>query len=309
MAEKLGRWARKRQAQKARAVKKDSYRKTARLRLQKMLKAGLGSKRSKDKNNADTRDKIYSRSTFVTYKNQFRYFADWLTEYHSEAETIEDARHFVDEYLQRLIDSNKSAYSISTAKAALAKVFQVEATQFIATPPRIRQNIVRSRADDVKGGKHISDETERVLARFTSATGLRRAEMKQIEAEDLFFKNGKPYLRVDKGTKGGKVRNAEIVGISPEETKAIVKWIESKSGRLFPSLHSNYDNHSYRAVYASRLYQKYARKVKDIPKYERYVMRKDRAGKVLDRVAMLCVSKNLGHNRIDVVAQSYLYKI
>lgn len=66
MAEKLGRWARRRQAQKARAFKKDSYRKTARLRLQQMLKAGLGSKRSKDKNNADTRDKIYSRSTFVT---------------------------------------------------------------------------------------------------------------------------------------------------------------------------------------------------------------------------------------------------
>ena len=36
-----GRWAKKRQN------KKESYRKTARLRLQAMLKAGLGSKRSK----------------------------------------------------------------------------------------------------------------------------------------------------------------------------------------------------------------------------------------------------------------------
>lgn len=37
-------------------------------------------------------------------------------------------------------------------------------------------------------------------------------------------------------------------------------------------------------------------------------MRKDRAGEVLDKRAMAIVSKNLGHNRISVIAQSYLYK-
>ena len=39
----------------------------------------------------------------------------------------------------------------------------------------------------MKRDKHISKKKEEALARFTSATGLRRAEMQRIEAEDLFF--------------------------------------------------------------------------------------------------------------------------
>ena len=50
-----------------------------------------------------------------------------------------------------------------------------------------------------------------------------------------------------------------------------------------------------------------ARKEKDIPRADRYVMRKDRAGEVLDKLAMEITSKMLGHNRINVIAQSYLY--
>ena len=85
---KLGRWATKRRERRERGqrtkpkkeVKKEveSYRKTARLRLQKMFKAGFGTKRSTDKMNASTQDKIYSENTFLTYKRQSRYFADWL---------------------------------------------------------------------------------------------------------------------------------------------------------------------------------------------------------------------------------------
>ena len=49
--------------------------------------------------------------------------------------------------------------------------------------------------------------------------------------------------------------------------------------------------------------------ITDVEKYykERYIMRKERAGEVYDKQAMEIVSKNLGHNRISVIAQSYLY--
>jgi len=143
-----GRWNKKRKKRKEKALQqKESYRKTARLRLQAMLKAGLGSKRSKDKAEADTKNKIYSKATFETYKQQFRHFADWLDKAHPEAFTLEDARGFVDEYLRHLIELERSAYSISTAKAAIAKVMGVEATQFIATPPRLRVDIKRSQSE------------------------------------------------------------------------------------------------------------------------------------------------------------------
>ena len=302
-----GRWAKRRQKKKETAQQKESYRKTARERLQAMVNAGMGSKRSEDKSEADTKNKIYSKATFKTYKQQFKHFADWLEKAHPEAETLEDARAFVDEYLKHLIELERSAYSISTAKAAIAKVMGVEATQFIATPPRLRADIKRSRGEAVRD-KHISDKKEEELARFTSATGLRRKEMTMIRAEDLFFENGQAYLNITRGTKGGKSRVAKIVGKTEEETKDIVKWIQSKQGRLFNKLSSNYDNHFYRATYANRLYNQLKRDIEDIPTQERYVMRKERAGEVYDKQAMLLVSNALGHNRISVIAQSYLYQ-
>lgn len=313
---KLGRWATKRRERRERGqrtkpkkeVKKEveSYRKTARLRLQKMFKAGFGTKRSTDKMNASTQDKIYSENTFLTYKRQSRYFADWLEKRYPEVKTIEQARAYVDDYLLYLIEIGKSPSSIATTKAALVKVFQTDASAFVETPERTRAGITRSRLD-VKQDSHISNKTEERLSRFTSATGLRRAEMLKIEADDLFFKGGKAYLSVTKGTKGGKARIVEIVGLSPGDTKDIVEWIQGQKGRLFPHITKHYDNHHYRAIYARRVYDKYARKEKDIPPNERYVMRKDRAGEVFDRLAMAVASKNLGHNRISVIAQSYLY--
>lgn len=313
--EKEGRWAKKRRLRKERKQKVqpkekkevvESYRKTARLRLQEMFNAGFGTKRSSDKMNADTQNKIYSRNTFETYKRQFTYFADWLSEAHKEALTLADARGYVDEYLLHLVELERSAYSITTAKAALAKVFQTEATQFIDTPPRERANIKRSRGLAVRD-KNISSKTEKQLSLFSSATGLRRNEMLNIKSEDLFFKGERAFLNVTKGTKGGKSRIVEICGTSAGETKDIVRWIQCQQGRLFPKLNSNYDNHHYRSVYAQRLYDRYKRKEKDIPPKERYIMRKERAGEVYDKQAMEVVSRNLGHNRISVIAQSYLY--
>lgn len=300
---KQGRWARKR---KARSQKK-TYRQTSISRLQEMFQAGKGSKRSMDKVTGDTIDKIYSEQTYRTYRKQFGYFADWVSKTHPEAITIEDTHKLANEYLQYLIDREISPYTIATVKAAMAKVFGVSSSSFMKTPERTRSGIKRSR-HDVASDRHISEATESRLAHFTSATGLRRSEMLKITSDDLFFENGKAYLNVTRGTKGGKARVVEIMGVSEEDTKNIVEFIQSKKGRLFPKLHSNYDNHRYRGAYAMRLYMHYARKEKDIPRVDRYIMRKDRAGETYDKRAMLMVTKNLGHNRIDVIAQSYLYQ-
>lgn len=304
---KQGRWARQRRLKKEKEQRVPSYSKVGGERLMEMFRAGFGQSRSLDKMRGETKNRIYSRQSYITYKNQFRYFANWVKEKHPETHSIDEARVLVDEYLKYLMDLERSAYSISTAKAALVKVFKTDATQFIATPIRRRADVQRSRFS-VERDKHISDELERKLSQFTSATGLRRKEMLQIEAEDLFFNNGKAYLNVTKGTKNGKPRVAEIHGVSEAETKMIIEFIQSKKGRLFPKLSPHYDNHYYRGIYAKRVYSFYARKEKDIPKKERYVMRKDRAGEVLDKLAMEITSKMLGHNRINVIAQSYLYR-
>lgn len=303
---KQGRWAKQRRLKKEKEQKVQSFNQVGQERLMEMLRAGFGRSRSLDKARGETKNRLYSKQSYVTYKNQFKYFSNWVKETNPDVRSIDEARTLVNGYLQYLIDQNRSAYSIATAKAALSKVFRTDATQFIATPIRRRADVKRSRFS-VERDKHISDELERRLSQFTSATGLRRKEMLQIEAEDLFFNNGRSYLNVTKGTKNGKPRIAEIHGISEAETKMIIKFIQSKKGRLFPKLSPHYDNHYYRGIYAKRVYSFYARKEKDIPKKERYVMRKDRAGEVLDKLAMEITSKMLGHNRINVIAQSYLY--
>ena len=303
---KKSRWAKQRRLKKEKEQKVPSYNKVGQERLMEMFRAGFGKSRSLDKLRGETKNRIYSKQSYLTYKNQFRYFSNWVKEKHPEAHSIEEARILIVEYLKHLMDLDRSAYSISTAKAALVKVFQTDATQVVATPIRRRADVKRSRFS-VDRDKHISDELERRLSQFTSATGLRRKEMLQIEAEDLFFNNGKPYLNVNKGTKNGKTRIAEIHGVSEAETKMLIEFIQSKKGRLFPKLSPHYDNHYYRSVYAKRVYDRYARKEKDIPKKERYVMRKDRAGEVLDKLAMEITSRMLGHSRINVIAQSYLY--
>lgn len=303
---KQGRWAKQRRLKKEKEQKVQSFNQVGQERLMEMLRAGFGRSRSLDKARGETKNRLYSKQSYVTYKNQFKYFSNWVKETNPDVRSIDEARTLVNGYLQYLIDQNRSAYSIATAKAALSKVFRTDATQFIATPIRRRADVKRSRFS-VERDKHISDELERRLSQFTSATGLRRKEMLQIEAEDLFFNNGRAYLNVTKGTKNGKPRIAEIHGISEAETKMIIKFIQSKKGRLFPKLSPHYDNHYYRGIYAKRVYSFYARKEKDIPKKERYVMRKDRAGEVLDKLAMEITSKMLGHNRINVIAQSYLY--
>lgn len=303
---KKGRWAKKRKLKKEKESKISSFRQVGQERLMEMFREGFERSRSLDKVRGETKNRIYSKQSYITYKNQFRYFSDWVRETNPNVHSIDEARTLVDKYLQYLIDQNRSAYSIATAKAALSKVFQTDATQFIATPIRRRADVQRSRFS-VERDKHISDELERKLSQFTSATGLRRKEMLQIEAESLFFKDGRAYLNVVNGTKNGKPRVAEIMGVSEAETKMIVEFIQSKKGRLFPKLSPHYDNHYYRGIYAKRIYSFYARKENDIPKSERYVMRKDRAGEVLDKLAMKITSKMLGHERINVIAQSYLY--
>lgn len=122
----------------------------------------------------------------------------------------------------------------------------------------------------------------------------------------VFVRNGK----------GGRMRLAPIIG--PDSAKIAQRIRETKRGKkVWLYVHSGADIHSYRADYATALYRMFARSIEEIP-YDRinksgkryrsevYICRKDEAGKMLDKRAMVICSKALGHNRINVVANNYL---
>lgn len=117
--------------------------------------------------------------------------------------------------------------------------------------------------------------------------------------------------------KNGRDRYSAIIG---KNVDAIVERMQSTAPneKVWQHVPKNADIHGYRADYATSMYKLYARPIEDIP-YDRinggsgkrfqgdvYFCRKDEAGKKLDKRAMKKVSKALGHNRLEVVANNYI---
>ncbi len=186
----------------------------------------------------------------------------------------------------------------------MAKLFGCSSTEFVSTLPRHRAEIKRSRLP-AKRDAHFSVKRNADLINFCRSTGLRRSEVEELRGDDYTFENGEMYIHVRHG-KGGKERYAVVIG----DIEPILRLMErAGDGKVFPRVHSAADIHAYRAQYAAELYSQLARPVKTIPKSQRYYCRLDKKSVVYDRRAMKTVSQMLGHNRINVIAENYLYTI
>ena len=120
--------------------------------------------------------------------------------------------------------------------------------------------------------------------------------------------------------KGGRQRLSPICGPGAATVVARMQATPPNE-RVWLHVPSGMDVHAYRADYAGALYKAHARRIEDIPKdrinkgtgrlysSEVYNCRKDERGKKLDKRAMLLVSKELGHNRLDVCSNFYLQNL
>lgn len=281
-------------------------------RLSGMFKNGFGRSRNEDKKHGEDCNYIYTSRTYETYKREAKHFVKWLRENHPKVKHLSEARNFVDSWLIEMVDKELSPYTISTRKAAISKLYGISSADLVKTPSRTREGISRSRGT-VSYDKHISAAVESKWADITRSMGLRRAELSRIRGTDLgkevSYKGIKAYqLHVHAGTKGGKERIALLIGRDNDHTEELAELFrKSGTDKVFGKIPKAYDNHHYRAEYAKRLYNIVARNKDQLTGHDRYVMRKDRAGEVFDRRAMGYVSKWMGHNRVDVIAEHYLY--
>lgn len=134
----MGKWARKRQKN---SLKDESYR-----ILHRMYENGKGRSKKKDKENlVDTRNFINSYSTLMTYNKEMKKFINYILKNYPDVKRMRYLKNYVNEYLQKLIDADKNAYTISTAKAAIAKTLQLDYSAFIETQKKEIRNIKRSR--------------------------------------------------------------------------------------------------------------------------------------------------------------------
>jgi hypothetical protein len=288
-------------------IMKNQIKHEAYLRLTKCFNNGKGHSRHEDKKTGKDKDRIYTDKTYHDYIKISKGFANWVKAQYPQTKHLKQTKKYVDGYLQYMIDKGLSSYTIGTRKAALMKLFGANSGDFISVPKRKREDITRSRVP-AKRDKHLSEAKRKYYEKITDAIGCRRSELTRVRGRDLRYskKTGKYYVYFHAGTKGGRPRYAELL----DDTGEIIEMFRLAGDRqICPQVSEVYDNHSRRAVYAQKLYTKYARPVDQIPKEDRYIMRGDMKGVILDRKAMKYVSEALGHSRINVFAGHYAYTI
>lgn len=307
--------------------------------LRSML--AIGQSKHMDKVINETSDKIYSYGTFNAYQQQCIAFAAYCKNQH-KLKNLADCKQYVNEYLQKSIDRNLSAYTIKLQASALAKLFHCSTKDFISTPPRIRKNIKRSRHPVERDGRYKNGKNDDFI-KFCKCTGLRRREITALKGSALREEDGRYYIFVSNG-KGGRKRLSEVVG-SPEDIAFVVGLMNNAGKRKVFDRIPDIDIHSLRAEYAKTVYQKYAR-LRHEYKNERMILyhnrlvttyidksevqqyyspdgtlkkgftdvrsayhcRDDKKNICYDRLALLMCSRNLGHNRASVVADHYLWQ-
>lgn len=281
-------------------------------RLNRAYTLGRGRDRHKDKKSGEDVRFIYSTRTYETYREQGRYFAAYAKQ--KGYKTLDGAKEIVAEYLQMLIDSGKSGFSVRTAASAIGKIYGVNYSTFgVEMPDRKRSEITNNRGQS-KMLAHYNAETVEKYASILRCIGLRRSEALLARGADLMQEDGKYFVWVPRG-KGGKYRKAIVQG-TDEEIKAVVQLFEEAreraekggDGLVWPSgIPRNLPVHRFRAEYAQRVYKSVARPVEALQKEEKYICRGDLAGVVYDRQALAYASEQLGHNRVSVVADNYLH--
>lgn len=262
----------------------------------------------KHKNEHNSTRLIHSDSTLVTYHAQCMRFVDFCYE-HGVKYDMDEAFKLIPEYGKRLEADGKSAWTIYTAINAIAKAYGVSTQELGYKPPkRERASVARSRYA-TEMDRHFSVENNKNLITFCQCFGLRRRELEALTGDMMKRNNrGRLFVRVING-KGGKKRWVPFCGTLKEEKLVVDLMTQASATKVFPYVHSKADIHGYRSVYACKLYKTYARPTETLKSSEKYVCRKDKAGVVYDKKAMQIVSRALGHNRISVIANSYLHNI
>ena len=270
--------------------------------LQEQLRIGESRHAAKVEEGRRDPNGIFSYGTLETYLKQGCAFAKWAKAEYG-CNTLAKARPYAEAYLRKGIDAGLSASTLSTQRAAICKLYQCSAADIdVQLPARMRGSIKRSRGAASRDAGFSEKKNADILA-FARATGLRRHELAAAKPSQIQLEDGRLQL-VGVIGKGGKVRDVDVL---PGCYGAVLRHAILPGGkRIFSRVPSHMDVHGCRREYAQAFYRMIARDVDQLERRDRYACRGDKAGVVYDRRAMLAVSRQLGHNRISVIAGHYL---
>ena len=249
------------------------------------------------------REKIYSSVTMDNYIDYVSRFLRWAQKNYG-CRYLEESRQYVAEYLRQRIQT-QSAWTVRAEAAGIAKLFQVSMNDFgVELPERSRDDIEQHRGEKWIG--HFSPERNKDLVAFCLATGLRRHEVEKSSPDDVWEEDGNIYVKTV--GKGGKFRIVKCLNDAPLKIAQVAE--AAGQSLIFAHVPKYAPIHEFRAQFAKILYDVVARPMEELPRNEQYICRGKKQGIVYDKNALSVVSVALGHGnqRLDVVADNYLYK-
>ncbi len=281
--------------------------------LNKKVRRGQSKHADKLDPKINTKDYIYSNKTYINYRIWCIDFTNFCKLQTPKPRTLEDCEQFIPNYIEYMVEYKKySAYTINSKLSALTKLYSgssitdFKRTTDVVVPNRLRANIKNNRGSR-PDSNHFAEKNHEELINFARATGLRKAGLNRVKIADIDFKNETVTIR----EKGGKIRTSVVLDMAAVEVVVAraraVGQDHLFGGRSFKNP-KEFTPHRCRAEYATELYSRIARPLETLTKKQKYHCKGDKLGFVYDRQAMIVVSKNLGHNRIDVIAGHYLNK-
>ena len=248
--------------------------------------------------------KIHSHITRQVYQQHILLFINWARESFEikRLQELDDqAEQLVVLYLQMQIEAHKSPYTLQAKRSAFRLFFgNPHLAKELPLPPRRREQIRRSRVP-VKRDRDFQPANWQALIGFLQATGLRRAEIRQLQVEDIQLDpaTGRVEVLIQKGRgKGGRPRRVPVL---PGKEALVLAHKDERSPeeRVFPRIPSHLDIHAIRRQYAQAYY--HCLTAQALPLTDGRLHFED-----YNEAAVLLVSQALGHNRKDVVIYHYL---
>lgn len=262
---------------------------------------------------------IHAIRTRDTYQAAVERFVRWCVDVRgiSKYARLEDCRALAVDFLQYRKDTGKSIYTLTTERAALGKLFGSPVD--FPIDERTPDKITRSRGEK-EMDRHFSEKRNRDLVTIARGTGGRREDLENMRVEHFRTIGGHLFVEIAR-SKGGRNRISPILPELEQDVLDILSRAQTVGkGKLFESIHSKADIHSYRRQYSQKLYKAVSedRALRDElmqvyplryePKVKGNVYSTRRTGRkqTYNRDDLYLVSQALGHNRLEVLVTHYL---
>lgn len=248
-----------------------------------------------DKKNRNKTVGIHSYQTYNNYKSTMIDFGNYIRKNY-KVKNIEDiTEEMAINYIKYRADEGYSSSTYSKDMAAINKVFNFELDKKKCEVENRSYTKISNNRDMKEHHKKINYDNYTDEIDMITATGMRRHELLKAKASDFNYDSQGNVVSVNIKGKGGKERVSSILNQYRDRVKAIV---ETRGGndKLFDKIPGRLGTHRFRQDYARNMYNEViANGYGNGQMYRGY-----------DAGAIAIVSRELGHNRLDVVVYNYL---